>query len=183
MFKFFKYLLISVAIILSIFILFTSFNISSQSKMLDTGNLKSRKFYVKKEILPDHSLYPLLMVFDRLRLSMADRERRLYLLTAYANRRLFYATRLINKGEEALALTTFSKSQKYLNQALLEARLLREENTHNQTYDQLIFFILEEVEHHQEVLEKNLDFFTEKNQSELKSLNEETLLLRGCLDQ
>jgi len=151
--------------------------------MLDTGNLKSRKFYVKKEILPDHSLYPLLMVFDRLRLSMADRERRLYLLTAYANRRLFYATRLINKGEEALALTTFSKSQKYLNQALLEARLLREENTHNQTYDQLIFFILEEVEHHQEVLEKNLDFFTEKNQSELKSLNEETLLLRGCLDQ
>lgn len=151
--------------------------------MLDTGNLKSRKFYVKKEILPDHSLYPLLMVFDRLRLSMADRERRLYLLTAYANRRLFYATRLINKGEEALALTTFSKSQKYLNQALLEARLLREENTHNQTYDQLIFFILEEAEHHQEVLEKNLDFFTEKNQSELKSLNEETLLLRGCLDQ
>lgn len=182
MLKFSKYFLISAAIVFSIFILFTSFNISSQSKLLSAGNLKSRKFYVKKEILPDHSLYPLLMIVDRLRLSMADRERRLYLLTAYANRRLFYATRLISKGEQALALTTFSKSQKYLNQALLEARLLKEENTHNQIYDQLIFFILEELDHHQEVLEKNLDFFTEKGQSVLKSLNEETLLLRAQLD-
>jgi len=183
MFKFFKYLLISSAFVLSIFILFTSFNISSNSKMLDAGNLKSRRFYVKKEILPDHSLYPLLMVVDRLRLSMADRERRLYLLTAYANRRLFYATRLIDKDEELLALSTLSKSQKYLNQALLEAKFLREEKTHNPAYDQLIFFILEAVDRHQDILEKNLDFFTEQNRVVLESLIEETVLLRAQLSQ
>jgi len=41
------------------------------------------------------------MVVDRFRLEMADRERRIYLLVAYAKRRLFYATRLAEKEEMA----------------------------------------------------------------------------------
>jgi len=179
--KFLKYLLIVSATFFSIFILFTSFNISSQSTMLGSSNFKSRKFYVKKEILPDHSLYPVLMAIDRFRLAMADRERRVYLLMAYANRRLFYATRLVDKEELALAITTFTKSQKYLNQALLEAKYLKEENILNSASEQLVFFVLEGANYHQQTLTDYLEYFTEADRAVLNSLSEETIVLKDQL--
>jgi hypothetical protein len=181
--KLLKYSLIIVATVSSIFILLSSFNISSQSQMLNSGNFKNRKFYVQKEILPDHSLYPLLMVVDRLRLSMADRERRIYLLVAYSKRRLFYAIRLVEKEEMVLALTTFTKSQKYLNQALLEAKNLKEESTHSPSSEQLIFFILEGIDYHQKTVEKYSDHFSETDRSVLNNLNNETILLKSQLSQ
>lgn len=181
--KFFKYFLLVSALFFSIFILFTSFNISSQAELVDAGNLKSRKFYVNKEILPDHSLYPLLMAVDRLRLSMADRERRIYLLMAYANRRLFYATRLLEKEELTLALTTFTKSQKYLNQALIEVKALKDENGHDPNFQQLMFLVLEGVDYQQEVLDQHLDTFSAIDCNALLTLSEETELLRTQLVQ
>jgi len=181
--KFFKSFLLVLAISISLFILLTSFNVFSQSKMTDTPNFKSRKFYVQKEILPDHSLYPVLMLFDRLRLSMADRERRIYLLVAYAKRRVFYASRLIEKEEAALAFSTFTKAQKYYNQALQEVKTLNDENTHDPAVEQLVFFVLEAIDEHQEVVEENLNYFTDADNRVLKSLHEETTLLRDQLLQ
>lgn len=181
--KFLKYFLIMTAFFVSIFILFASFNISSQSRMLNSGNFKNRKFYVQKEILPDHSLYPLLMLVDRFRLEMADQERRIYLLLAYAKRRLFYATRLVEKEEIALALTTFSKSQKYLNQALLETKNLKEDSAYDSGAEHLVFFALELVDYQQEIMVEYLDNFTEADRAVLNSLDTETVLLRSQLSQ
>lgn len=181
--KFLKYFLLFTALFLSIFILLTSFNISSQSKTLNSGNFKNRKFYVNKEILPDHSLYPLLMAIDRLRLSMADRERRIYLLISYAKRRVFYATRLVEKQEMLLALSTFTKSQKYLNQALQEVKILEKENVHDPISEQLVFFVLEATDEHQEIVQKYLAYFPDAECSVVNSLNEETTLLRAQLVQ
>ena len=181
--KFLKYFLIISSVFTSIFILFTSFNISSKLQMLNSGNIKSRKFYVQKEILPDHSLYPLLMVVDRFRLEMADRERRIYLLVAYAKRRLFYATRLAEKEEITLALTTLTKSQKYLNQALLEAKNLKEESAYDPSSEQLVFFVLEAVDYQEEIVAKYLNDFSETERFVLNNLNDETELLRSQLGQ
>lgn len=181
--KFFKYFLLVSALFFSIFILFTSFNISSQAKLADAENLKNRKFYVNKEILPDHSLYPLLMAVDRLRLSMADRERRIYLLMAYANRRLFYATRLLEKEELTLALTTLTKSQKYLNQALIEVKVLKDENGHDPNFQQLIFLVLEGVDYQQEVVAQHLDILSTIDCNALQTLSEETKILKTQLAQ
>lgn len=181
--KFLKYFLIVLASLSSVFILLSSFNISSQSQMLDTGNFKSRKFYVKKEILPDHSLYPLLMLIDRFRMEMADRERRVYLSVAYAKRRLFYATRLVEKGEMSLALTTFTKSQKYLNEALIAVKELKTNNIYNSSIEQVVFFVLEAVDYQQEVIADYIDDFCEADQAVLSNLNSETALLRSQLSQ
>ncbi len=181
--KFLKYFLIVLALLGSIFILLSSFNISSQSQIADAGNFKNRKFYVQKEILPDHSLYPLLMAIDRFRLEMADRERRIYLSVAYAKRRLFYATRLIEKGEMALALTTLTKSQKYLNQALLEVQALQASNTYDASIEQLVFFVLEAVDDQQAVIADYLDYFYDVDQSVLTNLASETALLKSQLSQ
>ena len=181
--KFLKYFLIILASLSSIFILLSSFNIASQSQISDVDNLKNRKFYVQKEILPDHSLYPLLMLIDRFRLKMADRERRVYLSVAYAKRRLFYATRLVEKGEMALALTTFTKSQKYLNEALLEVKELKTSNAYDSSIEQLVFFVLEAVEYQQAVLFDYIDDFCEADQAVLKNLDDETALLKSQLSQ
>jgi len=181
--KFLKYFLIIVAFFSSIFILFTSFNISSQSQLSNSAYFKSRKFYVQKEILPDHSLYPLLMVVDRFRLAMADSERRIYLLVAYAKRRLFYATRLVEKGEMVLALSTLTKSQKYLNQALQEVTSLKEESVYDPVSEQLVFFVLESVDYYQETIKQYLDDFCEADQVILNNLDNETVLLRSQLNQ
>ena len=179
--KFLKYCLIVLAFLSSTFILLSSFNIASQSQIADAGNFKNRKFYVQKEILPDHSLYPLLMVIDRFRLEMADRERRIYLSVAYAKRRLFYATRLVEKGEMALALTTFTKSQRYLNQALLEVQALQTANSYDASAEQLVFFVLEAVDNQQKVIADYLDDFSGVERSVLANLASETALLRSQL--
>jgi hypothetical protein len=181
--KFLKYFLIVLAFLISNFILLSSFNISSQSQMLDSGKLKTRKFYVQKEILPDHSLYPLLMLVDRFRLEMADRERRVYLSVAYAKRRLFYATRLVEKCEMSLALTTFTKSQKYLNEALIEVKELELTNTHDPSIEQLAFFVIEAVDYQQAVIADYIDDFCAADQVVLKNLDSETALLKLQLSQ
>jgi hypothetical protein len=179
--KLLKYFLLVSALFLAIFVLLVSFNISSQSEMLGSSSIKSRKFYVKKEILPDHSLYPLLMIVDRFRLAMADRERRVYLLMAYAQRRLFYAIRLIEKDELSLALSTLTKSQKYLNEALLSTKSLKETNLYDSSYEELVFFILEESAGYQKSVSEYLEFFAESDRNVLNCLSSETTLLREQL--
>lgn len=179
----YKYFLALLSFFVAFLILFSSFNSVSRSTLAKENSFKARRFYVQKEILPDHSLYPLLMLVDRFRLAMADQERRVYLLTAYANRRLFYAVKLLDKAENNLSLTTFTKAEKYLNQALVEVKLLKAKDQHNQSYDELVFFVLESSEQHLLTLEKKLDCFTVEHRSVLINLQNETLLLKSELSQ
>jgi hypothetical protein len=73
-----------------------------------------RQLYFDGEILPDHLFYPALMVADRLQITLAGPDERVYLQVLFAYQRLESSRLLLEKGEEALALTTLTKSQKYL---------------------------------------------------------------------
>lgn len=181
--KFYQYFLPALAILVAIFILMASFQSASKSELSDTASIKTRRFYVKKEILPDHSFYPVLMAADRFRLAMADQERRSYLLAAYANRRLFYAIKLLEKGERALSLTTFSKAEKYLNRAIVEATALKKIDHHDENYDELIFFILQSIEEHAVAIEQISSDFNCDELAVLTALQDQTNLLRSQIDQ
>lgn len=62
------------------------------------------------------------MAMDRLQLeTAASPAEQIYIKVEYANRRLEYATALLDKGNEELAMTTLLKSQNYLNQAAQDA--------------------------------------------------------------
>ncbi len=80
----------------------------------DGGRMSDRTLYVHDEILPDHVLYPLIMASDRIELEMADEHEQLYVKIQYAERRLGYTKQLLERGNTELALSTLTKSQKYL---------------------------------------------------------------------
>ena len=151
-----NYLFILFAVSFASLIIFVSLQSANKNQMTNGGKLMSGKFYVAKEILPDHSFYPFLMMVDRLRLELADAEKRIDLLVSNANRRLFYSRKLLEKNNQDLAFITFSKALKYSNQALEENVFLLEEASLNkkQEYQATAFFVLENFD-------KQVDFYTE----------------------
>ncbi len=69
-------------------------------------------------ILPDHFLYPLKMIRDRIWLFLTtDSLKKAELLLTYADKRIWAAQMLLDKGKEDLAVTTATKAEKYLEQA------------------------------------------------------------------
>ena len=170
-----NYLFLLFAVFFSIFILFVSLQSANQSRMINNTNLVAGKFYVAREILPDHSFYPLLMTIDRIRLELAESEKRIYLLVAYGNRRLFYTKKLLDKSSQSLAFTTLSKSGKYLNQALEEtaALLVTAPLSKRQDYQALAFFVLENFEDHRNFMFECRDRFS----------NEEKVLLEKLISE
>lgn len=80
----------------------------------DRTRLMSRKIYFSKTILPDNIFYPFMMISDRIKLATAGNEQKVLLQVEYAQRRSGYAVQLLEKKQPVLALTTMTKSQKYL---------------------------------------------------------------------
>lgn len=157
--------------------------------MVNNNKLMSGKFYVAKEILPDHSLYPLLMIVDRLRLELADSDRRIDLLASNANRRLFYSRKLLEKNNQDLAFTTLSKALKYINQALEENIFLLEQASVNkeQEYQTTAFFILESFDKHVSFYSEHQAQFSDEEKSFLDALFAQGFILqqklRGLMNQ
>ncbi|KKQ09100.1 MAG: hypothetical protein US20_C0009G0001, partial [Candidatus Pacebacteria bacterium GW2011_GWF1_36_5] len=174
-----NYLCILFAVAFSVFILLISLQSANKARMTNEGRLVSGKFYIAKEILPDHSLYPILMVVDRLRLELAGPERRVYLLSSYANRRLFYSKKLLEKNDQVLALTTLSKAIKYINQALEENIGLIEKASPSKTeeYQKLAFFTLENFNQDMTFTAEYKNQFNDEGQAILDSLSTEGLSL------
>jgi hypothetical protein len=166
------YLFIILPIFLAILILLVSLQSASKSKFVDQTNLTSRKFYVAKEILPDHSLYPVLMAVDRLRLELSDSEKRISLLVSYGSRRLFYGSKLLDKGNQVLAFTTLSKALKYQNQALEENIVLLERKQNNKELEDqtLAFFVLENFDQQMLVIADCRAKFNDEEKIILESL-------------
>lgn len=104
---------------IAIFILAVSL-VSSTPSVYSAGEqpkTNDKEFYLDGDILPDHVLYPLVMAADKFKLQTASPEQRLNLYITYANLRLDSTEELLNKNNQPLALTTLTKSQKYLIQA------------------------------------------------------------------
>lgn len=170
-----NYLFLFLAVIFSLFILFVSLQSANKNKMVNNPSLVANKFYIAKEILPDHSIYPALMAVDRLRLELASPEKRTYLLMAYGNRRLFYSRRLLEQGNTELAFITLTKAFKYVNLSLSESIFLFEESSLNKKneYQRQAFFILENLKAYDEFIISYRDQFSNEEKVGLETLSAE----------
>ncbi|PIR61845.1 MAG: hypothetical protein COY81_03440 [Candidatus Pacebacteria bacterium CG_4_10_14_0_8_um_filter_43_12] len=72
------------------------------------------QLYVGRRILPDNILYPLVMVQERIKLNQTPPERQSTLMLSYAQERFEVAEALAAENQPGLAITTLSKSQKYI---------------------------------------------------------------------
>jgi len=78
-------------------------------------------------ILPDHFLYPLKMIRDRIWLFLTtDPLKKGELLLKFADKRLLIAQQLIDKGKTELGVTTITKAEKYLERAVNQEKVARE---------------------------------------------------------
>lgn len=78
-------------------------------------------------ILPDHFLYPIKMIRDRILLFLTtDPLKKTELLLLFADKRLGAAKALIEGGKHELGVTTAMKAEIYLERALNEEKLARE---------------------------------------------------------
>lgn len=101
--------------------LFSANRVFSQE---DSVPLTHRKIYFQGEMLPDHLLYPVVMVVDRLRLAVADPARAVDISIEYAWQRLEYTEGLLAQGYQSLSFSTLTKAYKYYNAALAQAQSL-----------------------------------------------------------
>ncbi|MBP7768857.1 hypothetical protein KA082_03425 [Candidatus Woesebacteria bacterium] len=101
-------------VVVATIILFASLLTANKQSLGDTSRVLGRRIYVGRTILPDNVLYPFVMVMDRLRLETAADDQKIFLKLEYAQRRFEYAVALADRHNQSLALTTLTKSQKYL---------------------------------------------------------------------
>lgn len=100
---------------------------SSGKTTVDSLVQKSDYFLAYPGILPDNIFYSLKMVRDRIRLFFTvDPLRKVDVLLLYADKRIAAAKALMEKGKVDLALTTATKAEKYLEQAVAQERIARE---------------------------------------------------------
>jgi len=98
-------------------ILIVSLVASNRALVGHQMRFSAARVYVHGPMLPDHPLYAVLMVRDRVGLWSASPEEKVPLKVTYAEERRERAMALLDQGQHSLAVSTFSKSQKYLLQA------------------------------------------------------------------
>jgi len=78
-------------------------------------------------ILPDHFLYPLKMIRDRIWLFLTTNPlKKAELLLKFADKRIWSAEMLVEKNKPDLVVSTATKAEKYLERALNQERIARE---------------------------------------------------------
>jgi len=119
-----RFILSSLGLLLGGAILFVSMAAGNNKVLSSSGDYHetSRKQFYLGQILPDHVAYPLLMAVDRIKLDTAAPQDRIYLELDYAQHRFTAANALLDEQKTDLALTTFTKAQKYLLEACVEAQ-------------------------------------------------------------
>lgn len=78
-------------------------------------------------VLPDHFLYPVKMLRDRIWLWLTtDPLKKADLLLRLADKRVWSAQLLLEKGKADLAVTTAAKAERYLEQAISQAEVAQQ---------------------------------------------------------
>jgi len=114
----------------------------------DKFKTNDKQFYLNGEILPDHTLYPLVMIADKAKLTMAKPHEKIHVYTTYANLRLSASQQLLEKDHQQLALTTLTKSQKYLLKA---AQITIDQNPSEATKLHVLKTLIYHTNRHQEM--------------------------------
>ncbi len=130
----------------------------------------TRTLYFGRPVLPDHVFYEVFMASDRVQYLAAPQNQKVLLAIKYAERRYQTGQLLLFEGQNELALTTFSKSQKYL---FLAAELLAEhkEELPQETRE----LVLASLEHSTYRLQLLIEEHPELGTGELSSLLEQTI--------
>jgi len=88
---------------------------------------KVEYFLAYPGILPDHFLYPIKMIRDRIWLFLTtDPLKRGETLLLFADKRLGAGRALIEGGKEELGIRTLTKAEKYLEQVVAQEKVARE---------------------------------------------------------
>ena len=138
--------------------------------------LTSKKLYFQEEILPNHLLYPVYMVIDKVKLELAQPAEVIDLQILYAWRRLEYTEQLLPEGYQSLSFSTLTKAFKYYNAGLTasQAATLRP--------DQRTFLVQDAI-HFRERAAKLESHFTDTQQQELIRLKlDQTALIQALID-
>ncbi len=159
--------------------------VSSPSALIDSSplaGLKEVDYYLPYPgILPDHPLYWLKMIRDRILLILAkEPTARFQRLLLYADKRIGAAEALIKGRKETLGVSTATKAEKYLQQAVEAAEKLKEEGKLTaiasdqikkavEKHNQLLGELLAETRQGKDILKSTLEL-TQRNYQ--KVLNE-----------
>jgi hypothetical protein len=119
-----RFLLSTFALLFGFGVLFISLS-TGASTVASAGqhSASESEFYFGK-VDPDHVFYPVLMAVDRVHLETATNNERIFIEIQYSNDRLESALNLLEKEKQDLAVTTLTKGEKYLHQAVSEAHEL-----------------------------------------------------------
>lgn len=129
-------------------------------------------------ILPDHPLYWLKMVRDKFMLMLARApESRFERLLLYADKRIGASKALIEGGKTQLGVTTATKGEKYLEQAVDEFKKIAEQTP------ELKDRLMRAVSKHEELLTKFVDKVPDQAKTVIESTLETTRQSRERLDQ
>ncbi|PIY80020.1 MAG: hypothetical protein COY80_05080 [Candidatus Pacebacteria bacterium CG_4_10_14_0_8_um_filter_42_14] len=105
----------AVSLLFGLGIISVSLFSASQPFATDLPSATRTSFYFGSRMLPDHVLYPIVMVFDRLYLLSLPKNERSSVEVQYAFDRMHSAEALLDgKNNPELALATLKKSQRYL---------------------------------------------------------------------
>ena len=135
-------------------------------------------------ILPDHPLYFLKMIRDRIWLFLTtDPLKKAEVLLHFADKRIGTAEFLIEKGNPQLAIETALKAEGYLERAVAQEikakemgketrRLLEKSLKASQKHEEIILTIQEKVEGQEETFENLLNYSRQAHQAVGEQLGE-----------
>jgi len=153
----------------------------------DGEMLESKKDEVEKidyylpypGILPDHPLYWLKMVRDRIRLWLTrDTEARYERLLLYADKRVGAAKALVDGGQADLGVTTATKAEKYLEEAVNQFGKVKELG---KAYPERVEHLKMAVLKHEEVLREVKEGMPDQAKSAIDQAIEKTVMQREML--
>jgi hypothetical protein len=170
--KRFRFIISLIALLAGAGMVGISLTSASRVYSSDGVNASQMQLYLGDQVLPDHLLYPAYMAGDRVKLELASQEEKVFLMMDYADRRLLYARKLIEKDNKALALTTLTKSQKYLNAA---AQLVSEANLSDALKKEMVT----EIDVHTAEVKSLFDHFDTHDKAVLERLCDEALIWQG----
>ena len=139
-----------------------------------TDPATARTLYFGQAILPDHVLYPGLMIADRVKLELSDPEERIYVQVNYASRRLDSTRALLERDNIPRATDTLTKSQKYVITAAHEA-------LQPGISPEIRSYVLKALEYHDHQVEQLLPAFEGSNQQAITQLRQESKSLQERL--
>lgn len=167
--KSFRFFISFISIFAGLSVMMVSMISASRVYSSEGVNISQMQFYISDHVLPDNLIYPVFMLGDRLRLESATPEEKIFLMIGYADDRLFYAEKLLEKDKKDMALTTLTKSQKYLNSASQLAYEL-------DIYPEYKKRIIKEIKIHTAKVKDLLDEFDTHDKAILNSLFDESLI-------